>query len=125
MALLEDGYIELDAQTDHFHKGDIVKVTFPMHTSVEQLPDQSNYYSILHGPIVLAAKDNPFENEKLEFIGDSSRMGHIAQGPVCPTDNVPMFLSNGSDFVNNIKPVSNMPLTFSTGDATMAQKAPS
>lgn len=107
-----------------WQKGDIVKVTLPMHTSVEQLPDQSNYYSILHGPIVLAAKDNPFEHEKLEFIADSSRMGHIAQGPVCPTDNIPMFLSNGADFINEIKPVTNMPLTFSTGDATMAQKAP-
>lgn len=107
-----------------WHEGDVVKVHLPMHTSIEQLPDQSNYYSILHGPIVLAAKADPFENEKLDYISDSSRMGHIAQGPVCPTDNVPMFLSNGDDFINKIKPVANMPLTFSTGKATMTQKTP-
>lgn len=107
-----------------WHKGDVIRIDVPMNTHVEQLPDQSNYYSILHGPIVLAAKADPFINEQLTYIGDSSRMGHIAQGPVCPTDNVPMFLSEGDSFINQIEPVDNKPLTFSTGKATMAQKTP-
>ena len=107
-----------------WQKGDVVNIHLPMHTSTEQLPDQSNYYSILHGPIVLAAKADPFENEQLNYIGDSSRMGHIAHGPVCPTDNVPMFLSEGAEFVKQIKPIDNKPLTFTTGQATMAQTTP-
>ncbi|MGJ8691380.1 MAG: beta-L-arabinofuranosidase domain-containing protein [Thalassotalea sp.] len=116
-----DEYVRINRT---WHKGDVVNVQFPMHTSAEQLPDQSNYYSILHGPIVLAAKANPFKNEQLNFIGDSSRMGHIAQGPVCPTDNVPMFLSKGAEFVKQIKPLGSTPLTFTTGHATMAQTTP-
>ncbi|WP_206484434.1 glycoside hydrolase family 127 protein [Thalassotalea sp. G2M2-11] len=105
-------------------QGDVVSIHLPMHTSVEPLPDQSNYYSILHGPIVLAAKTTPFDNEKLNFIADSSRMGHIAQGPVCPTDKVPVFLSNADSFINKIKPVVDSPLTFTTGQAATNQESP-
>jgi DUF1680 family protein len=50
----------------------------PMHISVEQLPDQSDYYSFKYGPIVLAA---PFGNEnQTGLFADSSRGGHIAHG---------------------------------------------
>jgi DUF1680 family protein len=44
-------------------KGDRVDVSLPMTTRLEQMPDKSNYYAVLHGPIVLAAKTDPFPNE--------------------------------------------------------------
>lgn len=96
--------------------GDQVSVVLPMHTHLEQLPDQSDYYAVLHGPIVLAAKTNPFPNEKLNFLSDDSRMGHIAQGPTCPAEAAPIFVSDTKNFVEQIQPVPGKPLTFKAPD---------
>ncbi|MGL1959588.1 MAG: glycoside hydrolase family 127 protein [Colwellia sp.] len=104
-----------------WQQGDVVKVHLPMQTTLEQLPDQSNYYSVVHGPIVLAAKANPFANEKLNFIADSSRMGHIAKGPMCELTEAPLFISDGTEFLQHIKAVDGEQLRFSTTDATMNQ----
>ncbi len=106
-------YISLNRR---WHKGDKIDVQLPMKTHLEQMPDQSNYYALLHGPIVLAAKTNPFAGEKLNFIADDSRMGHIAQAQVCPLEASPLFVSDSKNFVDNIKPVSGKPLTFSAPD---------
>ncbi|WP_229458788.1 glycoside hydrolase family 127 protein [Massilia glaciei] len=95
-----------------WRKGDVVDISLPMTTRLEQMPDQSNYYAVLHGPIVLAAKTAPFANEKLNFLADDSRMGHIAQGPVCPLGAAPMFVSDTRQFMHRFKPVPGQPLTF-------------
>ena len=92
--------------------GDTVDVTLPMTTRLEQMPDQSNYYAVLHGPIVLAAKTQPFANEQLNYFADDSRMGHIAQGQVCPLESSPLFVSDEKDFMRRIRPVNGQPLTF-------------
>jgi DUF1680 family protein len=95
-----------------WHKGDRVDVSLPMTTRLEQMPDKSNYYAVLHGPIVLAAKTNPFPTEHLNFLADDSRMGHIAQGQVCPLESAPTFVADSKDFVKRFKPVKGKPLTF-------------
>lgn len=92
--------------------GDTLDVTLPMTTRLEQMPDQSNYYAVLHGPIVLAAKTQPFANEKLNYFADDTRMGHIAQGQVCPLESSPLFVSDSKEFMHKIKPVKGQPLTF-------------
>jgi uncharacterized protein len=99
-----------------WHKGDKVDIHLPMKTHLEQMPDQSNYYALLHGPIVLAAKTNPFPDEKLNFIADDSRMGHIAQGQVCPLEAAPLLVSDSTDFMAKIKPVAGKSLTFIAPD---------
>jgi hypothetical protein len=99
-----------------WRKGDKIDVTLPMKTQLEQMPDQSNYYALLHGPIVLAAKTNPFPNEKLNYLADDSRMGHIAQGQLCPLEAAPLFVSDSTDFMAKIKPVPGKPLTFTAPD---------
>ncbi|TKB43818.1 glycoside hydrolase family 127 protein [Thalassotalea mangrovi] len=114
-------YITLDRE---WQAGDEINVRVPMQTTLEQLPDQSNYYSILHGPIVLAAKTLPFANETLNFIADSSRMGHIAQGPLCDLTEAPLFISDGDSFLQHIKRTDSEKLRFSTTDASMNQSAP-
>jgi DUF1680 family protein len=93
-------------------KGDRVDVSLPMTTRLEQMPDKSNYYAVLHGPIVLAAKTDPFPNEHLNFLADDSRMGHIAAGQVCPLEAAPTFVANDKDFMRRFKPVKGKPLTF-------------
>jgi DUF1680 family protein len=95
-----------------WRKGDRLDVTLPMRTTLERMPDQSNYYAVLHGPIVLAAKTRLFADDNLNFMADASRMGHIAQGPTCPLEAAPLFVSDTRDFMNRFKPVKGKPLTF-------------
>ncbi len=96
----------------HWKNGDSLTLQLPMKTSLEQLPDQSNYYSVLHGPIVLATKTQPFENEELDFIADSSRMGHIAQGPKCDLTDAPIFISDDDSFLSGITKTEGFSLQF-------------
>ncbi|MEH6435437.1 glycoside hydrolase family 127 protein [Massilia sp. DD77] len=93
-------------------KGDRVDVQLPMTTRLEQMPDKSNYYAVLHGPVVLAAKTRLFADEKLDFLADDSRMGHIANGQMCPLEAAPMFVSDSKDFIRRFKKVAGKPLTF-------------
>jgi len=93
-------------------KGDRVDVSLPMTTRLEQMPDKSNWYAVLHGPIVLAAKTNPFPAEQLNFLADDTRMGHIASGQVCPLESAPTFVADSRDFMRRFKPVKGKPLTF-------------
>lgn len=103
-----------------WHKGDRVDVELPMATHLEQMPDKSNYYAVLYGPIVLAAKTNPFPTERLNFLADDSRMGHIPSGQVCPLEAAPTFVANSTDFIKRFKPVPGKPLTF-TAPAGLVQ----
>lgn len=104
-----DSYVSIDRA---WKTGDKVEVKLPMTTWLEQMPDKSNYYAVLHGPIVLAAKTAPIANEKLNFLSDDSRMGHIASGPVCPLESAPTLVSDTKDFMDRFKPVPGHPLTF-------------
>lgn len=91
-------------------KGDKIVMEMPMDISVEQLPDKSNYYSILYGPIVLAAKAG---NEDLKgLFADDSRGGHIAHGKQIPMKDMPVIVSEPAQIVSLVKPVSGKPLTF-------------
>jgi DUF1680 family protein len=102
-------YVSLDRA---WRKGDRIDVSLPMTTHLEQMPDKSNYYAVLHGPIVLAAKTNPFPAEHLNFLADDSRMGHIASGQVCPLEAAPTFIASSRDFMKGFKPVKGKALTF-------------
>jgi len=93
-------------------QGDRVDVSLPMTTRLEQMPDKSNWYAVLHGPIVLAAKTNPFPSEHLNFLADDSRMGHSPSGQVCPLESAPTFVSDSRDFLRRLQPVKGQPLTF-------------
>ena len=42
--------------TREWRNGDRVEIDLPMRTTIERLPDGSDYVAILHGPIVLAAR---------------------------------------------------------------------
>lgn len=95
-----------------WHAGDRVDIALPMAVHLEQMPDQSHYYAVLYGPIVLAAKTRPFENEHLNFLAGDARMDHSPSGPVCPLEAAPMFVSDARDFVRKFKPVKGEPLTF-------------
>jgi len=103
------GYVTI-ART--WRAGDRVDVRLPMTTRLEQMPDKSNYYAVLHGPVVLAARTRMPGDAQLRYLADDSRMGHIASGPVCPLESAPMFVSDSLDFIRRFRPVAGKPLTF-------------
>ena len=82
--------------------GDVVEVEFAMHTTVERLPDGSDWVAILHGPILLA---HPSRAEDLVGLwADDSRMGHVASGPLTPLDRVPVLIASPEDLPRHIEP---------------------
>ncbi|ROQ28846.1 glycoside hydrolase family 127 protein [Gallaecimonas pentaromativorans] len=104
-----------------FKKGDSIQLVLPMHLKLEQLPDKSNYYSVLYGPIVLAAKVNPYPKEKRRIFADDSRMGHIADGQKFPLEEAPMFVAPSTDFLGHFKKVPGK-LAFTTQDLIYPKK---
>jgi hypothetical protein len=111
--------VKVDAQPGQYlsierdwRKGDQVEVLLPMATHAEQLPDKSNYYALMHGPIVLAAKTHPFDGEKLVYLADDSRMGHVPHGQVCPLAQAPVLVSDSAQFAQKLVPTRGQPLTF-------------
>lgn len=101
------GYIEINRK---WKKGDVVTLEMPMNISVEQLLDKSNYYSILYGPIVLAAKTGT--EDMAGLYADDSRGGHIAHGKQIAMKDMPIIVSDANDIPSKITPVVGKPLTF-------------
>jgi DUF1680 family protein len=104
-----DRYVSVRRQ---WRDGDKVDIHLPMKTRLEQMPDKSSYYAVLHGPVVLAAKTDPFPNEKLNFLADDTRMGHIASGPVSPLATAPVLVDDTTGFAGRFRAVPGRPLTF-------------
>lgn len=102
-----NGYISIDRVWEN---GDEVRVELPMHLRAEQLPDRSNYYSFLYGPIVLAAKTGTEDLKGL--FADDSRGGHIAHGRQIPLKDMPILVNHPDKITDNVKPDEGKPLTF-------------
>jgi DUF1680 family protein/beta-xylosidase len=95
--------------------GDTVDVALPMHTSVERLPDGSDWVAILHGPIVLAKPDGT--EDMTGLFADSGRMAHVAHGPMVPLDNVPSLFTTLEDLPAHVVPdAAAGPLNFRIKD---------
>jgi DUF1680 family protein len=91
--------------------GDRVSLEMPMRTTVERLPDGSDWVAILHGPIVLASPAG--KDQLVGLRADDSRMGHIAHGPQVPLDQVPVLLATPESLPGLVQPdPSSGPLHF-------------
>jgi DUF1680 family protein len=82
--------------------GDRVEIALPMRTTVEQLPDGSDWVAILHGPIVLAATSGT--NDMVGLFADDSRMGQAPSGPMVPMDAAPVLLAPASEVPRHVQP---------------------
>ncbi len=109
------GYISVERQ---WKAGDTVSLELPMEARQEQLPDGSDWYALLYGPIVLSARTSPFEDEVLNYYADDSRMGHIASGQQCPAELVPLFVSESADLAGHIERIAGEELRFRFSGAT-------
>ena len=95
---------------------DTVEIDLPMHTTVERLPDGSDWVAILHGPIVLAAPDGT--NDMRGYRANDSRMGHVANGSMIPLDQVPVLLASADMLPSHIRSVAKKggPMEFKLTD---------
>lgn len=92
-------------------KGDRVEILFPMHASIERMPNVPQYVSILYGPIVLAMKTGTEDLDHL--LADDSRFGQLATGRKLPIDKAPYLVANKvEDIVDDLTPVPGHPLHF-------------
>ena len=112
-----DSYVSIKRQ---WKTGDRINITLPMHTQAEFLPDQSDWVSFVHGPIVLAAATS--NNEMTGLKADGSRMGHIASGPLMSLDEAPLIVSSKAALVKGLVKSKNGPLTFKAPSLIHQQK---
>ena len=104
---VKEGYVSLNRT---WSKGDKVRLELPMHLRAIALPDGSANYSILYGPIVLAARLGK-QNQDGMF-ADDSRGGHIAAGPRLPLQTMPVIVGDKNNLLSHLKKVEGKPLTF-------------
>lgn len=110
-ATAEQGYYAIKHD---WHDGDKLTFTLAPKLYTEQLPDGQDYYAVLYGPVVMATKVQAFKNEQLNFVADNSRMGHIAAGPTCPSEALPIMLSEPEQFIADLKRAPSAELAFTT-----------
>lgn len=104
---VKEGYVSLNRT---WSKGDKVRLELPMHLRAIALPEGSANYSILYGPIVLAARLGK-QNQDGMF-ADDSRGGHIAAGPRLPLQTMPVIVGDKNNLLSHLKKVEGKPLTF-------------
>lgn len=92
-------------------QGDVVDIQFPMHASIEYMPNVPQYISILYGPIVLSMKTGT--EDLAGLLADDSRFGQMATGRKLPVDQAPYLIANQvEDIANDLEPVAGKPLHF-------------
>jgi DUF1680 family protein len=90
-------YVALERE---WRDGDRVEIEIPMRTTVERLPDGSDWVALLHGPIVLVS---PAGTDNLTGLrADDSRMGHVASGPMMPLDEAPVLVSSLDELPSHV-----------------------
>jgi hypothetical protein len=108
-----DGLIRISRK---WSKGDRISVALPMSLRAVSLPDRSDNYSFMYGPVVLAASLG--KEEQLGMYADDSRGGHIAAGKQLPLQDMPVIVGDRTNLLANITKVEGKPLTFNlTGTA--------
>lgn len=96
--------------TRKWSKGDRIDVSLPMSLRAVPLPDDSDNYSFMYGPVVLAAETG--RQEQLGMYADDSRGGHIASGRQLPLQDMPVIVGNAEDLLSYITKAEDKPLTF-------------
>jgi len=106
------------ALTRRWRDGDRVDLELPMRTTVERLPDGSDWVALLRGPIVLAAPAGT--NNLVGLRANDSRMGHVASGPMVPLDQAPVLLASADTLPAHVQPdAAAGPLRFRLTDVAV------
>jgi uncharacterized protein len=103
--------------------GDRVEIELPMRTTVERLPDGSDWVALLRGPIVLVSPAGT--NNLTGLRANDSRMGHVASGPTIPLGQAPVLVVASTDELpNRVTPDAAMgPLHFRLTNVAVPETA--
>ena len=105
---LPSSYVCIDRK---WEKGDVVQILFPMHNTIEHLPNVPEYIAIMHGPILLGAKTGTEDLKGL--IADDGRWGQYAGGEYLPVDKAPILIDDKIETIaDKLVPVKDKPLNF-------------
>lgn len=116
--VIENGFLKISRK---WEKGESLTVDLPMSLRAVQLPDMSENYSFMYGPMVLAASLG--KEDQLGMYADDSRGGHIAAGKQLPLNEMPMIVAEKKEMLSRISKVEDKPLTFRlTGLAPLKYK---
>jgi len=92
-------------------KGDVIEIQFPMHASIEHMPNVPQYVALLYGPITLSMRTGT-EDLRL-LLSDDSRFGQMASGKKLPIDQAPYLIApNVEDIAKTLEPIPGKPLHF-------------
>lgn len=115
---VENGFLKINRK---WSEGDRLTVDLPMSLRAVQLPDMSENYSFMYGPMVLAASLG--KEDQLGMYADDSRGGHIASGKQLPLNEMPVIVGEKKDMLSRISKVEGKSLTFKmTGLAPLKYK---
>ena len=115
LSVKPSSFIAIDRE---WKTGDEVNVFFPMHNSIEQLPNVPEYMAFLHGPIVLAAKTGV--EDLTGLIAGAGRWEHIPHGERLPVDKAPVIIEDDlQSLAGKLVRVQDKPLTFSLSSFSM------
>lgn len=114
----KNGYISIHRR---WKKNDKISVALPMHLTLDQLPDKSNFYAFCYGPIVLAS---PMGTEDMKGLyADDSRGGHIAHGTQIALQEMPAFIGEPNEILSNTKKENAGGLSFAYKGKTFPDKS--
>lgn len=100
--------------TRKWRKGDVVEISFPMHGSVEYLPQVPDYIALMYGPVLLGMKTGT--EDLAHLVADDSRFGQYASGAKLPLDQAPILIDDDVDGIaSKLEPVPGKPMHFSLG----------
>ncbi|SFU73042.1 hypothetical protein SAMN05216480_1175 [Pustulibacterium marinum] len=111
------GYIAIHRK---WNNGDKITFDLPMNLKAVQMPDDSNYFAYMYGPIVLAAKTGTDHLDGL--FADASRGGHIAHGEIVPLNEIPTIVSKPNELTSKVSKVKDEPLHFKLGSLFPEEK---
>jgi Uncharacterized protein conserved in bacteria len=103
-------YIAIDRK---WKNGDVIEISFPMKVSIEELPNEPGFISILRGPIVLGARMGTHDLQGL--VADDHRWAHIAHGSLVSLFETPTIIGTKNEIqsrLENMQPVAGKPFNF-------------
>ena len=96
-----------------WQNGDEIKISTPMKMTIEELPHEPDFISLLRGPIVLGARMGTRDLRGL--VADDSRWAHIAHGPLVSLFDTPAIIGTKEEIQSKLEamqPVAGKPFGF-------------
>ena len=103
-------YIAIDRT---WANGDVIEISFPMKVTIEELPNEPEFISILRGPIVMGARMGT--DDLMGLIADDHRWAHIAHGSLVSLFDTPPIIGGRQEILaklENMQPIAGKPLNF-------------